>query len=117
MAGVLDKAKAHFDGRKGQRVEVPEWDCTLLVNPPTLKKIRHLSGFSEEVMRAKLLMEHATLEDGTAVFGDAAEPEVIVAVSQGLCPIVTTRIVNAISGNTGNDPVREAGNGSAGTPS
>jgi|GEM_PF-6338847 len=93
---ALDKARKHFAAFKRQKIEVPEWEMDLYFDPLTLAQIRKVKDVSEQVGRAKILLEYVKDADGSPVFPDVPEPDMIKAVAEELDPIITGRIAEAV---------------------
>lgn len=94
--GVLDAAKRHYEGQKDLSIEVPEWDCTLHYDRPTLvQRQRMHREKSEARAQARLLVECCRDADGKPAFDDA---DAIGALTTQVDARVVGRIVLAILG-------------------
>lgn len=106
MTGVLERAKAHFDGLKGSSIDVPEWGCTVYFDPPSLAQRQKWMGMQESRAQASVLIRCAKAKDGTPLFEDT--PATSAAIQGELDARIVARIVKAILGDATPD---EMGNG------
>lgn len=106
MSDVLERAKAHFAGLKGSTIDVPEWDCTIHFDPPTLAMRQQWMGMKESRAQAAVLIRCAKDAEGNPLFEDT--PATSAAIQGAMDPHVVARVVKRILGDASPD---EMGNG------
>ncbi len=102
---VLEKATAHFDKLRGQRIEIPEWDMigdnAGKFDPPTLtdrQNVQTRAGKSQSRQFALTVITMLKDKGGKPVFEDDAET--LTTLQSKVDPKVIARIYTKIMGLT-----------------
>ena len=110
---ILDRAKAHFDSKETNRIEVPEWkdekgNPTILLSEPfTLDDQRKLLKYAQDDsvdFIARLVIMKALNEDGTKAFDLSDKPALLTKVD----PQIIRKIADQISASSSEEEM--AGN-------
>jgi hypothetical protein len=105
MSGVLDRATAHFDTLRGQKIEVPEWGdplgepLVLMFDPLTLAQRQNVQRRwkgSDASQAAGAVMLYARTADGGKAFEDNLAT--LEALTSKVDPAVVARIAARMLG-------------------
>lgn len=96
---VMERARAHFDSLRNLSIEVPEWQCRVYFDRPSVARNREIEAQCKDRTDAwevavRLVVACAREEDGSPMF----KREDVQLLMRGVDPEVLSRVALAIRG-------------------